>query len=60
MYLDKTEALRQARPADPERVLLLRVASGTDWEPAGITGARVTAIIVRGLVQRDPAEVDSG
>ena len=39
----------------PERVLLFCVASDTDWEHAGITGARVTAMIVRGLVQRDPA-----
>jgi hypothetical protein len=37
-----------------ERVLLLCVASGTDWERAGITGAVVTATIVKGLVERDP------
>ena len=35
----------------PERVL----ASDTDWEHAGITGTTVTAMIVRGLIQRDPA-----
>jgi hypothetical protein len=44
----------------PERVLLFCVASDTDWERAGITGARVRAMIVRGLVQRDPAGGDSG
>jgi hypothetical protein len=43
-------------PADlstPERVLLFCVASGTEWERAGVTGATVTAMIVRGLVERD-------
>jgi hypothetical protein len=35
----------------PQRAL----SSDTDWEHAGITGATVTAMIVRGLVQRDPA-----
>ena len=39
----------------PERVLLFCVASDTDWEHAGITGMTVTAMIVRGLIQRDPA-----
>jgi hypothetical protein len=38
----------------PERVLLFCIASGTEWERAGITGAVVTFMIVRGLVQRDP------
>jgi hypothetical protein len=38
----------------PERVLLFCVASGTDWERAGLTGAVVTSAIVRGLIQRDP------
>jgi hypothetical protein len=37
----------------PERVLLFCVASGTEWERAGVTGATVTATIVRGLVERD-------
>ena len=40
----------------PERVLLFCVASDTDWEHAGITGTTVTAMIVRGLIQRDPAK----
>ena len=39
----------------PERVLLFCVASDTDWEHAGITGTTLTAMIVRGLIQRDPA-----
>jgi hypothetical protein len=37
-----------------ERVLLFCVASGTEWERAGITGAVVTSVLVRGLIQRDP------
>jgi len=37
----------------PERILLFCVASGTDWEHAGITGATVTAMVVRGLIERD-------
>ena len=37
----------------PEPVLLFCVASDTDWEHAGITGTTVTAMIVRGLIQRD-------
>ena len=39
----------------PERILLFCVASDTDWEHAGITGTTVIAMIVRGLIQRDPA-----
>jgi hypothetical protein len=35
-------------------VLLFCVASGTEWAQAGVTGAVVTAAIVKGLVQRDP------
>jgi hypothetical protein len=38
----------------PERVLLSCVASETEWAKAGITAATVTAMIVRGLIQRDP------
>jgi hypothetical protein len=38
-----------------ERVLLFCVASATEWERAGVTGATVTAMIVRGLVERDTA-----
>ena len=39
----------------PERVLLFCAASDTDWEHAGVTSTTVTAMIVRGLLQRDPA-----
>jgi hypothetical protein len=36
----------------PERVLLFCLASGTEWAEAGAT---VTAMVVRGLVDRDAA-----
>jgi hypothetical protein len=39
----------------PERVLLFCLASGTEWAEAGITGATVTAMVVRGLVDRNCA-----
>jgi hypothetical protein len=39
----------------PERVLLFCLASGTEWAEAGITGATVTATVVRGMVDRDSA-----
>ena len=39
----------------PERILLFCVASDTDWEHAGITGATVTAMVIRGLIERDTA-----
>jgi hypothetical protein len=38
-----------------ERVLLFCLASGTEWAEAGVTGATVTAMVVRGLVDRDAA-----
>ena len=38
----------------PERVLLFCVASGTDWERAGITGTMVTATVIKGLLAREP------
>ena len=37
----------------PERILLFCVASGTEWERAGVTGATVTVLVVRGLIERD-------
>jgi hypothetical protein len=37
----------------PERILLFCVASGTDWQRAGITGETVTLLVVKGLVDRD-------
>jgi hypothetical protein len=36
-----------------ERVLLLCLASGTEWAQAGVTGATTTMMLVRGLVERD-------
>jgi hypothetical protein len=39
----------------PERVLLFCVASGTDWQRAGVTGETVTLVVVKGLVDRDAA-----
>jgi hypothetical protein len=36
----------------PERVLQFCVASGTEWERAGVTGATVTVMIVRGLLRQ--------
>jgi hypothetical protein len=49
------DARADATPAltIPERVLLFCVASGTEWERAGITGSTVTAMIVRSLIERD-------
>jgi hypothetical protein len=37
----------------PERVLLFCIASGTEWAQAGVTGATATAMLVRGLIERD-------
>jgi hypothetical protein len=37
----------------PERLLLFCVASGTDWEHAGIMGVTVTAMVVRSMIERD-------
>jgi hypothetical protein len=39
----------------PERVLLFCVASKTEWVRAGVTGATVTTMTVKGLVDRDDA-----
>jgi hypothetical protein len=36
-----------------ERVLLFCLVSGTEWTRAGVTGATVTMMLVRGLVERD-------
>jgi hypothetical protein len=40
----------------PERVLLFCVAFGTEWARAGVTGATATAMVVRGLIERDSAD----
>jgi hypothetical protein len=42
-------------PSTFERVLLFCAASGTDWLHAGVTGETVTAVVVKGLVERDTA-----
>jgi hypothetical protein len=39
----------------PERLLLFCVASRTDWERAGIAGAVITAMVIKGLIERDVA-----
>jgi len=36
----------------PERILLFCVASRTEWESAGVTGATVAVLVVRGLIER--------
>ncbi len=36
-----------------ERMLLFCIASGTDWQRAGVTGETVTALVVKGLLVRD-------
>jgi hypothetical protein len=53
--MSKRPAKVDAAPAltISERILLFCVASGTDWEHAGITGATVTAMVVRGMIERD-------
>jgi hypothetical protein len=38
----------------PERLLLFCVASHTEWERAGITGAEVTGMVIKGLIGREP------
>ena len=38
-----------------ERVLLFCAASGTDWQHAGIPAETVTAMIVKGLIERNAA-----
>jgi hypothetical protein len=39
----------------PERFLLFCIASKTEWERAGITGPTVTAMVIKGLIGREPA-----
>jgi hypothetical protein len=38
-----------------ERLLLFCVASKTEWERAGITGATVTTMVITGLIRHDAA-----
>jgi hypothetical protein len=48
----------------PERILLLCLASDTDWQKAGVTHATAQHMLVQGLIERDHAELprwrDSG
>jgi hypothetical protein len=37
----------------PERMMLFCLASGTDWERAGVTHATAQQLLVRGLIDRD-------
>ena len=37
----------------PERIMLFCLASGTDWERAGVTHATAQQLLVRGLIDRD-------
>lgn len=36
-----------------ERILLFCLASGTEWQKAGVTLKTVTAMVVKGMVDRD-------
>jgi hypothetical protein len=54
------QALRQpetvaARLSVAERILLFCITTHTDWQKPGVTGATVTAMAVRGLIERDAA-----
>jgi hypothetical protein len=42
----------------PERLLLFCVASDTDWQKAGVTGATITAVVVKRLVDRGTAPLE--
>ena len=37
----------------PERLLLFCIASHTDWQKSSVTGTTVTAMMVRGLIERN-------
>jgi hypothetical protein len=52
-----TPAAIAATLTAPERVLLFCVASGTEWLTAGITSATIQHMLVRNLIERDPATV---
>jgi hypothetical protein len=38
-----------------ELIMLFCLASGTEWAEAGVTGKTETAMVVRGLIDRDSA-----
>jgi hypothetical protein len=55
---DGSEATSKLKQPDAafdagERVLLFCAASGTDWQHAGITGENVTAMVIKGVIERD-------
>jgi hypothetical protein len=50
------EAAIAAELSVPERVLLFCVASGTEWALTGVTGATATAMLVRGLIERNASD----
>jgi hypothetical protein len=39
----------------PERQLLFCIAGKIDWKKVGITGAAIMAMVIKGLIERDPA-----
>jgi hypothetical protein len=39
----------------PERMMLFCLASGTDWERAGVTHATAQQMLVRGFIDREGA-----
>ena len=41
----------------PERVLLFYLASGTDWQKAGVTHATAQQMMIRGLIDREGARL---
>jgi sulfite reductase beta subunit-like hemoprotein len=55
--LDWNSAVRVTRRVDARRLASPNacIASRTEWERAGIAGATVTAMVIRGLIERDAA-----
>jgi hypothetical protein len=51
----KLEDVAAAALSVPERMLLFCIASDMDWQKAGITGATITAMVVKGLIDQDAA-----
>jgi hypothetical protein len=45
------EAIAEGLTA-PERVMLLCVGSGTDWQKAGVTHATAQDMMIRGFIER--------
>ena len=51
----RTNRILVVEDQEDNRRILRDLLVDTDWEHAGITGTTVIAMIVRGLIQRDPA-----